>query len=89
MVTAEDVRKIARLADVGVDEKDLEEFTSQCSKILTYFEMLDTLPQGTGVDRGLVNIFREDVITPSLSQEDALANAPEIENGYFKAPRVM
>ena len=89
MVTADDVRKIARLADVGLDVNELEEFTTQCSKILTYFEMLDALPQGSGVDRGLVNIFREDIITPSLSQEEALANAPDTENGYFKAPRVM
>lgn len=89
MVVADDVRKIARLADVGIDESELEEFTSQCSRILTFFEILDTLPQGSGVDRGLVNIFRDDVITPSLSQQEALANAPETENGYFKAPRVM
>lgn len=89
MVVADDVRKIARLADVGIEEKELEEFTSQCSKILTFFEILDTLPQGSGVDRNLVNIFRDDIITPSLSQQEALANAPETENGYFKAPRVM
>ncbi|PKL59237.1 MAG: Asp-tRNA(Asn)/Glu-tRNA(Gln) amidotransferase subunit GatC [Methanomicrobiales archaeon HGW-Methanomicrobiales-4] len=89
MVVTEDVRKIAQLADVGFDENELEEFTSQCSRILTFFEILDTLPQGSGVDRGLVNIFREDIITPSLSQQEALANASETENGYFKAPRVM
>ena len=89
MVNSEDVRKIARLADIGVDEGEIEEFTSQCSKILTYFEMLDTLAQGKGVDRGLINIFREDEVTQSLSQEEALRNAKESESGYFKAPRVM
>lgn len=89
MVVSEDVRKIAKLADVGIDESELEEFTSQCSRILTYFEMLDTLPQGKGVDRGLINIFREDEITGSLSQEEALSNAAETESGFFKAPRVM
>lgn len=89
MVNSEDVRKIAKLADVGIDDRELDEFTAQCSEILTYFEKLDTLPQGTGVDRGLVNIFREDEVTPSLPQEEALQNAAETENGYFKAPRVM
>lgn len=89
MVNSEDVRKIAKLADIGVDDGEIEEFTSQCSEILTYFEMLDTLPQGKGVDRGLINIFREDEVTDSLSQEEALRNAKESENGYFKAPRVM
>ncbi|MDD1728675.1 MAG: Asp-tRNA(Asn)/Glu-tRNA(Gln) amidotransferase subunit GatC [Methanospirillum sp.] len=89
MVVSEDVRKIAKLADVGVDDREIEEFTSQCSEILTYFEMLDTLPQGATIDRGLVNIFREDEITESLSQEEALRNAAEKEDGFFKAPRVM
>jgi aspartyl-tRNA(Asn)/glutamyl-tRNA(Gln) amidotransferase subunit C len=89
MIVSEDIRNIARLADIGIDENELEEFTSQCSKILTYFEMLDALSQGSGIDRGLVNIFRDDIITPSLSQQEALANAQDTENGYFKAPRVM
>jgi aspartyl-tRNA(Asn)/glutamyl-tRNA(Gln) amidotransferase subunit C len=89
MVESDDVRKIAKLADVGINEQELEEFTSQCSRILTYFETLDSLPTTTGIDRGLVNIFREDEITPSLSQEEALQNAALTENGYFKAPRVM
>lgn len=89
MVNAEDVRKIARLADIGVSEGELEEFTAQCSEILTYFEMLDALPQGTVADRGLINIFREDEVTPSLSQEEALKNAADTEDGFFKAPRVM
>jgi aspartyl-tRNA(Asn)/glutamyl-tRNA(Gln) amidotransferase subunit C len=89
MVSSDDVRKIAILADIGIDEGELGEFTTQCSEILTYFEILDTLPQGPGADRGLVNIFREDEVTPSLSQEEALRNASDTENGYFKAPRVM
>lgn len=89
MVVNEDIKKIARLADIGVDESELDEFTSQCSRILTYFEMLDALPEGSGVDRGRINVFREDEITPSLSQEEALRNAAETENGFFKAPRVM
>jgi aspartyl-tRNA(Asn)/glutamyl-tRNA(Gln) amidotransferase subunit C len=89
MVTADDVRKIAKLADVGVHENEIEEFTGQCSRILTYFEMLDTLPAGSGIQRELVNVFRDDEITPSLSQEEALQNATATEDGYFKAPRVM
>ena len=89
MVNSDDVRKIAKLADVGIDDSELNEFTAQCSEILTYFEILDALPQETEIDRSLVNIFREDVVTPSLTQEEALRNAAETENGYFKAPRVM
>ncbi len=88
MVNSCDIKMIAKLADVGVDERELNEFTTHCSEILTYYEMLDALPEGAEIDRGLVNIFRKDVITPSLSQDEALSNAAETETGYFKAPRV-
>ena len=37
----------------------------------------------------LDNIFREDVACGSLTQEEALKNAPRRENGYFKSPRIV
>ena len=37
---------------------ELEEFTGQCSRILTYFEILDSLPAGSGIDRELVNYIQ-------------------------------
>lgn len=89
MVTAEDVRKIARLADVGVDDSEIDEFTRQCSGILEYFEVLDSLEQDRQFVRDQYNILREDEVLPSLSQEESLQNAGMTEKGYFKAPRVM
>ena len=89
MVSQEDVRKIAHLADIGITDKELDEFTDQCTQILTYFEMLDSLNQMKNPDRDRHTILREDIVTPSISQADALMNANEKEDGYFKAPRVM
>lgn len=89
MVTAEDVRKIARLADVGVDDSEIDEFTRQCSGILEYFEVLDSLEQDRQFARDRYNILREDEVLPSLPQEESLQNAGMTEKGYFKAPRVM
>jgi aspartyl-tRNA(Asn)/glutamyl-tRNA(Gln) amidotransferase subunit C len=37
----------------------------------------------------LENVFREDVVHESLTNEDALANAPEAEDGCFKVPAVL
>jgi len=37
----------------------------------------------------LANIFRDDTTSKSLSQEEALKNAPRRENGYFKSPRIV
>jgi len=89
MVTAEDIRKIAKLADVGIDESELSGFTKQCSGILEYFAILDTLDQDRPVTHERVNILREDEVKPSLSQEESLKNAGQTEKGFFKAPRVM
>ncbi|NLV25657.1 MAG: Asp-tRNA(Asn)/Glu-tRNA(Gln) amidotransferase subunit GatC [Methanomicrobiales archaeon] len=89
MVTAEDVRKVAKLADVGIDDSEIAEFTRQCSGVLEYFEILDTLDQNQQLYRERYNILREDEVTPSLSQEESLQNAGQTEKGFFKAPRVM
>ena len=71
MVTAEDVRKIAKLADVGIDDSEINEFTNQCSGILEYFAVLDTLDQNQPLIRERYNILRDHEVLPALSQGDA------------------
>jgi len=89
MVTEQDVQHIAELADIGIDEAELGTFTAQFNAILDYFDVLDRV-QGDGVGaRDLINVMREDVVEPSLPQEDVLRNAPAREDGFIKAPRVM
>ncbi|MDY3202577.1 MAG: Asp-tRNA(Asn)/Glu-tRNA(Gln) amidotransferase subunit GatC [Methanocorpusculum sp.] len=39
--------------------------------------------------RPLVNVFREDEVTPSISQDDALRNSHNPEDGYVRAPKVI
>ncbi|HPY59146.1 MAG TPA: Asp-tRNA(Asn)/Glu-tRNA(Gln) amidotransferase subunit GatC [Methanospirillum sp.] len=89
MVTTDDVRKIANLADIGLDDEEISEFAKQCSGILEYFAVLDTLDQDKPLVHERYNILREDEVLPSLSQEESLQNAGLKEKGYFKAPRVM
>ncbi|WP_276301035.1 Asp-tRNA(Asn)/Glu-tRNA(Gln) amidotransferase subunit GatC [Halorussus lipolyticus] len=83
----EEVRHVADLARVGLDDDEVERFTDQFADILDYFETLEEVPE---VEResDLVNVMREDEVRDSLSQEDALSNAPETEDGYFKGPNV-
>ena len=89
MVTEQDVQHIAELADIGIDEAELGTFTAQFNAILDYFDVLDRV-QGEGAGaRDLINVMREDVVEPSLPQEDVLRNAPAQEDGFIKAPRVM
>jgi aspartyl-tRNA(Asn)/glutamyl-tRNA(Gln) amidotransferase subunit C len=89
MVTEQDVQHIAELADIGIDAGELGTFTAQFNAILDYFDVLDRV-QGDGAGaRDLINVMREDVVEPSLPQEEVLRNAPAQEDGFIRAPRVM
>jgi aspartyl-tRNA(Asn)/glutamyl-tRNA(Gln) amidotransferase subunit C len=89
MVSERDVLHIAELADIGIDKEELEEFTGRFNEILDYFDSLDQVEQGETREEDLVNVFREDVVEPSLPEDEALANSREKEDGFFRAPRVM
>lgn len=86
-VDPEDVRHVADLARVALREDEVEEFAQEFADILEYFEALDEVPE-VEADPELVNVMRPDEVHDGLSQEEALANAPETEDGYFKGPRV-
>jgi aspartyl-tRNA(Asn)/glutamyl-tRNA(Gln) amidotransferase subunit C len=89
MVTEQDVRHIAELADVGIREEELGTFTHQFNAIIDYFDTLDQVKGEPAPERELYNIFREDVVEPSLPREEVLKNAPADEDGFIRAPRVM
>jgi len=89
MVDEKDVEHIAGLADVGVTPEEVAEFASQFTAILDYFGILDGVADRETERNGPANVLREDTPTPSLAQDEVLANAGETEDGYIKAPRVM
>jgi aspartyl-tRNA(Asn)/glutamyl-tRNA(Gln) amidotransferase subunit C len=89
MVSENDVEHIAELADIGISREELAEFTGQFNEILDYFDILDQVEAAVAWEQDLANIFREDEIEPSLTQEEVLSNAGETEDGFFRAPRVM
>ncbi|MFB6153191.1 MAG: Asp-tRNA(Asn)/Glu-tRNA(Gln) amidotransferase subunit GatC, partial [Halodesulfurarchaeum sp.] len=82
-----DVEHVAELARVDLDEDELEQFTTQFQEILEHFEALEEVPE-VEPEPELVNVMRPDEVRESLSQEEALQNAPESEDGRFKGPRV-
>jgi aspartyl-tRNA(Asn)/glutamyl-tRNA(Gln) amidotransferase subunit C len=89
MVTEHEVQHIADLADIGINKEELGTFTSRFNAILDYFDTLDTVKGTSAGKSDLFNVLREDVVEPSLPQEDVLKNAPAQEDGFIKAPRVM
>jgi aspartyl-tRNA(Asn)/glutamyl-tRNA(Gln) amidotransferase subunit C len=89
MVSERDVLHIAELADIGIDKEELAEFTGRFNEIIDYFDILDQVSAGEIRETALVNVFREDVVEPSLTKDEVLANTLYPEDGFFRAPRVM
>ena len=90
----ETVEYISKLALLDLNDEEKEKFSKQLSDILVYFKKLNDLdteniPPTTHAIETLKNIFREDEIRESLSNEDALKNAEHKQDGYFKAPRIL
>lgn len=89
MVLESDVEQIAALADLRIQEDRMGTFTTQFNRILEYFDILDQINGEEGsMDRG-VNVMREDLVSPSLTNEEVLSNAGGEEDGFIRAPRVM
>lgn len=90
-ISQEEIKNIALLSRLEI--KDLEASEKALSNILTYVEELEELdltdvePMAHAVP--LQNVYRPDEMKPSLPREEALQNAPEEENGYFRVPRVV
>ena len=92
-ITREDVLHIEKLAKLKLSDDEIEKFSVQLSDILTYIEKLNELDT-EGVEPtmnvvGKINALRDDTIKESLSIEDALLNAPEVEDNHFAVPRVI
>jgi aspartyl-tRNA(Asn)/glutamyl-tRNA(Gln) amidotransferase subunit C len=92
-ITQQDVERVAQLARLAVTSAEKDTFAKQLSQILTHVDKLNQY-ETTGVEptatvMGQVNVFREDVIRPSLSSNKALANAPEREADGFVVPKIL
>ena len=92
-LTLDDVRKVAKLARLELADADLARLQPQLSAILDYVDQLQQL-NTEGVEPlahplPIANAFRDDVPTPSLSVDDALANAPNRIGDYFGVPAVF
>jgi aspartyl-tRNA(Asn)/glutamyl-tRNA(Gln) amidotransferase subunit C len=92
-INREEVLHIARLARVALTEAEIIRMSEQLSNLLEHFEVLQQVdtegipPTAQSVE--LRSVMRDDVIAPSLSPEDVLANAPRLENDCFKVKPVL
>jgi aspartyl-tRNA(Asn)/glutamyl-tRNA(Gln) amidotransferase subunit C len=88
----EDVLHVAELARLEIPEGEVERVQEQLGAILeavgkvSELDLSDVEPMTHPLD--LVNVWAEDEAAPSLSQEEALANAPDPFDGSFRVPAV-
>jgi aspartyl-tRNA(Asn)/glutamyl-tRNA(Gln) amidotransferase subunit C len=88
------VKHVALLSRLELNEKELEEYSSQLASILSYIAKLNEAdtegvqPTSHALPT-LKNVFRKDVLRPSLKTDDALKNAPSKEGSFFKVPKVI
>ena len=89
----QEVRHIAKLANLDFSEEEIDRFTQQFNSILEYVACLNSLDTSAIEPTAHVgsgsHALRDDVLVPSISREEALANAPESDRGHFKVPKVI
>ena len=92
-VTIQDVDSMARLAKLSFSDAEKEKFVDQFNQILHYMEKLNELDtdqvEPTYNVLELSNVLRPDAVKPSLEQEEAIANAPKSNHGFFSVPKVI
>ena len=92
-LTREDVRHLAGLARIELSDAELDKMVGELGVIL---ESVATVQQSPteGVEpmshpMPIVNVTRPDVVRPSLSPQDALSGAPEVDQQRFSVPRIL
>lgn len=89
----EDVRKIAHLARLQIDDSDLAQYATDLSNILALFEQMnqvdasDIAPMAHPMDA--TQRLRRDQVTEHDQRDKFQSIAPDVENGLYRVPRVI
>lgn len=88
-----DIDHVAHLARLDLTPRERDTLAPQLASIIGYVDQLGTLDtehiEATFQVLPLSNVTRADVSAPSLTPAEALANAPQSEDGYFRVPRIL
>lgn len=92
-LTNEQVEHVALLARLGLSDAERERMREQLSSILDHIDQLRAVDTSNVAPTAQViplqPILRDDVVEPSLTIEQVLANAPRNENGYIKVRAIL
>ena len=92
-ITVSDVEQVAGLARLEFEGEEKELFAKQLDNILSYVDKLNELDT-TGVEPTshvlpIKNVMRPDEVKPSLTPDEALANAPERSGDFYRVPKII
>jgi prolipoprotein diacylglyceryl transferase/aspartyl/glutamyl-tRNA(Asn/Gln) amidotransferase C subunit len=92
-ISPADVAHVARLARLELTAAEIERFTEQLGTVIEHFHDIDELDLAGVVPMyqplPLQNVFRDDVVGPTLDRDEVLAAAPEAEDGRFRVPPIL
>ena len=93
VLAAGDVRRLARLARVSLDDEEVERLRADLSASLDHFRVLaDIDTEGvppTAHVVALTSVERDDTVAPSLAAEEVLSRAPRREGAYLRVRPVL
>ncbi len=92
-ITEDEVKHIVRLARLSLPEDELLMYRGQLNAIIEHVEQLNTLDT-TGIEPTshvlpITNVMRDDVLMPSLSSDEALKNAPDPSDKFYRVPKII
>jgi aspartyl-tRNA(Asn)/glutamyl-tRNA(Gln) amidotransferase subunit C len=92
-ITREEVAHLADLARIDLSDAELDHLAPQLAVILDSVASIrevaaDDIPP-TSHPMPLTNVFREDVVRPGLTADQALSGAPQVEEQRFAVPRIL
>ena len=92
-VTSQQVKHIAKLANLEISEEKIPIYQEQLSVIVEHFNDLKSLSFENVDETSRItkakNVWREDEVCPSFTQEEALKNAQKTHQGYFVVPYLL
>ncbi len=92
-ISRDDVAKLAKLARLALTDDEIDAFAGQLDAILGYVGQIQAIDTSgvrpTGNPLKSENVTRPDAVQPSLTQQQALAEAPAADEGRFAVPQIL
>ena len=92
-ISADDVRKVAKLARLNLPDDKIATYTGQLESILGYVSQLEQVDT-TGVPETtraveVTNVTRQDGVDPTPVREEILNQVPQREGDFFRVPKIL